>query len=194
MPRPRSCFYARPRSERRVTSLFRGWWDRFRQEIGDVFTPIVQRAQKAKAGGATIERKWDPDYVFDEHPLADGKVYSFLQDVYSKVITPLEGSGFTQQALGDYLMLNRVLNETAVTRYSWGRSELANPRGETPATARKALMEMRVTYGAEAMEQLENLGRRFPGSSLPPDAALATRWGFSATPCSRRLSRTAITT
>ena len=140
---------------------FRGWWDRFRQEIGDVFTPIVQRAQKAKAGGATIERKWDPDYVFDEHPLADGKVYSFLQDVYSKVITPLEGSGFTQQALGDYLMLNRVLNETAVTRYSWGRSELANPRGETPATARKALMEMRVTYGAEAMEQLENLGRRF---------------------------------
>ena len=138
--------------------------DRIRTEFWDVYWPIVKRAKEAKRAGNQVNPNFDPEKFFDEHPFAEGGIYKFIQDVHEKVVRPLEEREISTHQLGEFLEINRVANEAWVdpeTGQRGGRASLANPGGETTATARKALMEMRVRLGMETMTHLEFYARKF---------------------------------
>ena len=104
---------AAERKERYTT--FRGWWDRFRQELFDVFDPLVSKGAALERGGKALPDRYNPRILFDEHPLADNANYEMVQRLWEKVVKPIEADGFTLNDLGEYLFLQRVLNERLVT-------------------------------------------------------------------------------
>lgn len=129
----------------------RGWWDRFRQELFDVFDPLVKRGDAIERQGGRIPDKINPRYLFDEHPLADNANYRMVQQLWEKVVKPVEADGFTLNELGEYLFLQRVLNERFDVEpgaIGGGRSQVANPLGITPEAARLGLLRMRLESGS----------------------------------------------
>ncbi len=140
---------------------FAGWLSRFKQEYHDNYAPIVDRA-----GSADARTAW----IFEAHPLADNLVYRWLERMQRTVIAPIEGAGFSQTQLGQLLFYNRIANERyAVTGRiakelgidTGGRSVIANPRGETPQTARLQLLRMRLENGTRAQTLLEAGAQKF---------------------------------
>ncbi len=144
-------------------ATFRGWNDRFRQELFDVFDPLVNRATKIERAGGKISPKFNPRLLFDEHPLAaDNSNYRMLQQLWEKVIKPVEAEQFTLHELGEYLFLQRVLNERfADTIKTTGRAQLANPLGMTPETARLGLLRMRLQAGDVRFTRLTAAADKF---------------------------------
>lgn len=143
-------------------ATFRGWNDRLRQELFDTFDPLVRRAVKLERQGAAIPQRFNPRLVLDEHPLADNANYRMLQRLWENVVKPVEADSFTLHELGEYLFLQRVLNERfAETVSTTGRSELANPLGITPETARLGLLRMRLQAGMQRFGRLEAAAAKF---------------------------------
>lgn len=151
-------------------NTFRGWTDRFKMQYSDVYYPIVKRTRALKAQGKRVAWHEDPEMLFDEHPLAaDNVSYRFMDRLYKKVIQPLEAAGLSQEQLGEFMMLNRILNEELIKTVEnaagepqdmkTGRQVLANPLGIQPPQARKQLLNMRLGLGIEKMTLLEDFAR-----------------------------------
>ena len=145
-------------------ATMRGWWDRFRQELFDTFDPLVRQGDAIERRGGKIPDKINPRFLFDEHPLGDNANYRMTQQLWEKVIKPVEADGFTLDQLGEYMFLQRVLNErfdVADDVAGGGRAQVANPLGTTPETARLGLLRMRLDSGWQRFARLEAAADKF---------------------------------
>jgi hypothetical protein len=147
---------------------WQGWLSQLKQETFNVFDPIIKRQRKVEAlRGGFLPDKQRPDWFFNAHPLGENKVFLKLTNMQTKVLDPILERGMDRTVLGEYLELNRIANEwydvvdkDGVVSKA-GRAGLANPGGESPGTARAALMVMRRKLGADNWATLEAAARRF---------------------------------
>jgi hypothetical protein len=130
----------------------RGWWDRFRQELFDTFDPLVARGAALERAGRELPARYNPRFLFDEHPLADNRNYEMVQRLWEKVVKPIEAADFTLHEFGEFLFLTRVLNERIV-------------RAEPPASAVQAWqvarnIALRITDPVRRAEAVRDLDRK----------------------------------
>jgi hypothetical protein len=110
-----------------------------------------------KAGYHTIPSHLDPHYIMQELRLSNNDVKLYVDDVQEKVVKPMIDTGATQDDLGQYLFLTRV--ET-------GRSEVPNPQGHTPETAKAGLKYLRDSMQPKAWAALEKSAQTFRDMSF----------------------------
>lgn len=144
-----------------------GWLDRFKQAAIDLYSPAVRRERQVKG----VPGEPGPiEKLFDEHPLADNRVFRWLERMQRTVVQPLETLGISQDDLGEFLFLDRVKNERyevtkqiegEVMTEDGGRSVLANPLGITPEVAQLQLLRMRLEHGLRGMTILEAAAKKF---------------------------------
>jgi hypothetical protein len=163
-------FAAKMQERELLHNQFRGWTQKLRQQALDVFDPIIQKQRALEAAGQQVPMNERVDFLFGEHPLADNKVYRFLQQMWKNVVTPLESASFTTDDLGEYLFLKRILNERYEVNNKLapksapevgGRSVIPNPLGITPEVARLQLLRMRLTHGIKRMTLLDAAANYF---------------------------------
>lgn len=147
--------FIRARERRRQQHMTaRGWVDVLREQLYDRYDPIVRRQKEAEAAGREIPEKLRMDVLFDEHPLADNLTYTWLKRMWERVVKPLEAAEMTLEDMGEYLFFSRIMAD---------RQGMANPKGHTPATARAALLRMRLDLGNKKFTLLERGAEAFHG-------------------------------
>jgi hypothetical protein len=149
--------------EARYSSM-RGWWDRFRQELFDTFDPLVKKGEQLERAGKKIPDRYNPRFLFDEHPLGDNRNYEMVQRLWEKVVKPIEADGWTLGELGEYLFLQRVLNERLIRNdppptvvKDWKAAYVAAAKITNPALRAKATRELQEKLSEWNMSQ--NVGR-----------------------------------
>lgn len=165
--------------EARYKSM-RGWWDRFRQELFDVFDPLVKKGAKLERAGAKIPHRFNPRFLFDEHPLADTRNYEMVQHLWESVVKPIEADGFTLNDLGEYLFLQRVLNERLVTSElppggiaAWKKAMTAAAYIQDPAIRAREMQRLQEIISEwEAGENNGRSGVANPQGTTPETARL----------------------
>lgn len=125
---------------------WRGWYLQLKQHLFDIYQPQVEKAQAAEKAGAKFNPAEDPRNILEEQPMTDNVNQRFVRRMFEGVLQPLEAAGISVEDLGQYLFLDRVMK---------GRSDIANPLGTTPATARLQMLKMRLDNGIEKMTLLE---------------------------------------
>jgi hypothetical protein len=125
---------------------WKGHWLELKQQLADVYEPIVDRARKAEAAGAKWPPAEDPRNILESGLMVDNTNMRFTRRVWEGVIKPVEDTGLGTEELGRYLLLRRIQTQ---------RAEIANPLGLTPATAGQQLLKMRLDLGMERMSRLE---------------------------------------
>lgn len=139
--------FLRHRERRRAQKLnTRGFIDTLKDELYDRFNPVIRRQEAVEKEGGTIQPDLDMRKLFDEHPMADNLVYTWLNRVFERVVKPLEAVDITLDDMGEYLFFSRVMAD---------RSGMANPQGHTADTARAALLRMRLDVGNAKFTLLE---------------------------------------
>lgn len=138
------------RKQQRMTA--RGFLDQLKEQFYDKYNPIIQRQRTLEKAGTTVPADLRMDWLFDEHPMADNLTYTWLSRVWKRVVQPLEAKEITLEDLGEYLFFNRLMAD---------RSNLANPLGHTPATAKSAIFRMRLDMGIEKFTVLEHGAKLF---------------------------------
>lgn len=133
------------------------------QLLFDKAAPLVRRENLAKAAGKTISMQASPRFAMEELALADNRNHTMLDDIQSKVVAPLLERGIDIEDLGQYLMFDRIANGGRSVpapipedpnnpgspdpnfdpMAEENRSEMANPFGHTPETARDMLEGMK---------------------------------------------------
>ena len=73
-------------------------------------------------------------------------------DMNKEVVQPIELAGMTMDDMGEYLVLNRIMND---------RSDVANPYGFTPDSAREQLEYFKKSVGEENFKMLEEKMKTF---------------------------------
>ena len=145
--------YLRARERRRQQKqTTRGFIDALKDELYDRFNPVIRRQEQVEKAGGKIDPALDMRKLFDEHPLADNLVYTWLNRVFERVVKPLEAVDITLDDMGEYLFFSRVMAD---------RSGMANPQGHTAQTARLALLRMRLDLGNKKFELLERAAAQF---------------------------------
>jgi len=156
--------------QREQRGTLKSFVNELRTGLDTIYWPAIAREREsAKAGNPTAQQHV-VEWFFDAHPLHDNDVYLWLNHVNEGVIKPMQERGLTPDDLGEYLLWDRVANERYdVTKMVngklettvGGRSVLANPRGHTPETARKQLMQLERKVGAPAFAVLQNAAAKF---------------------------------
>ncbi len=145
--------YLRHRERRRLQKqTVRGFVDTLKDELYDRFNPVVRRQEAVEKDGGKVAADLDMRKLFDEHPLADNLVYTWLSRVFERVVKPLEAQDITLDDMGEYLFFSRVMAD---------RAGMANPQGHTAATARAALLRMRLDLGNKKFTLLERSAEQF---------------------------------
>lgn len=147
---------------------WKGTLDQIKQHHYNIYQPIIDKQNRLEAMGVNVPLKERVDWMFDEHPMADNRIYRFLQRLQSKVIDPIQSLDIDRETLGQYLMLNRIATEEyngkvedALGIEKEGRRHVANPLGITPTAARLHLMQMKRDLGKTRFSTLERASERF---------------------------------
>ena len=138
--------------EQRRTS-WKGYWLKLQQVVVDSNMPIVRKVQEAEARGVKFSASEDPRNILEEGLMKDNVNARFVRRMFEGVVQPIEEAGITVTQLGSYLFLRRIT--------AGDRSDLANPLGTTPATARLDLLKMRLDLGMDAMTRMERAVEAF---------------------------------
>ncbi len=124
----------------------KNFWARMRQQLDDQNYEIIKKQREYEANGEVYEDKKNPKFLLDELPFVDNENYLLLDDMNKDVVQPIELAGMTMGDMGEYLVLNRIMND---------RSDIANPYGFTPDSAKEQLSFMKKSIGEENFKMLE---------------------------------------
>jgi hypothetical protein len=189
--------FVRKMEERRAAGRsFRGWHNRVRQELENVFAPVEQRARQIakQPGGAPAAKALE--WLLDEHPLAmEARNYQLLQDLYERVVKPIYAAGLSLDDVGELLLLRRITGtqvpeaagpatapaelrrgssfgeEGGGQRAAGGpegtRRDLANPWGHTPQSAAEQLAYLEQLHGPENWARIQAAAQAFDEVAWP---------------------------
>jgi len=132
----------------------RSYWHHFKSTIIDRASPIIDKMNAFKKSGGIINPEDNPMFYLHEHNYIGGKLKNLFYDILIGVIEPINATGFTmaetEVELGLYLFWNRVMTE---------RATMANPEGETEATAASNLKEREKLLGPEKWKAIVDGGK-----------------------------------
>lgn len=118
----------------------------------DKAAPIIDAEKAAAKSGATIADSESAMYAMDELTHKDSVNHVFLEDVERTVWQPMREAGLTMDDAGEFMALRRMINE---------RTEIINPFGHTPDTAKEAMADLERVLGAEKFAALQKHIQRF---------------------------------
>ncbi len=127
---------------------------KLKTELIDKNTAILNKLKEAEKQGEKINPEDNPKYYLEEWNYIGGKVKNLLDKINSQVINPSTTQGITQDDLGEYLFLNRVVTE---------RKDIANPLGQNRETAQKQLDYLLETLGQAKFDILKTSVDKFQG-------------------------------
>ena len=125
---------------------------RLKTELIDKNTAILNKLKQAEKQGKKINPEDNPTYYLEDWNYIGGKVKNLLEKINTDVITPLTAQGITQDDLGEYLFLQRVVTE---------RKDIANPLGHNRETAQKQLDYLLEKLGQEKFDLLKTSVDKF---------------------------------
>lgn len=129
-------------------------WFRLRTELIDKNTALLDKIKEVEKQGRIINPEDNPKYYLEEYNYIGGKIKNLLGDIDDIVIKPLENQGITQENIGEYLFLNRVVTE---------RADIANPLGQNKETAQRQLEYLHSILGNEKFVLLRQSIDKFQG-------------------------------
>ena len=124
----------------------KNFWARMRQQLDDQNYAIIQKQRAYEANGEIMPDDKNPKFLLDELPFVDNENYLLLDDMNKDVVQPIELAGMTMDDMGEYLVLNRIMND---------RKDVANPYGFTPDSAKEQLEFLKKSVGEENFKMLE---------------------------------------
>lgn len=101
---------------------------------------IIDKISELKKNNIYVNPEDNPRYFLEEHNYVGGVLKSFIESKIQPIYQHIIKSGLLWEDLGEYLFLNRVVNE---------RGDLANPFGFDPRTAKQQLDFLKDQVGDE---------------------------------------------
>jgi hypothetical protein len=127
-------------------------WERLRQQLDDVYYPILKKQREAEAKGVVFSDENSPKYLLQEQSYIDNENFLLVEDIDRNVVKPIEDAGMIIDDLGEYLLLNRIQND---------RADIANPFGFNKENAGKQLEFLRQNVGEQNFELLKEKAQYF---------------------------------
>lgn len=112
----------------------RDLWFRFRVQMVDKNTPLIDRVIQLETRGVRINPDDDPRYFLEERNYMGGKVKAFTERYFQPIYKDLTAAGVTWNEFGRVLFYERII--------AGDRSEMANPKGFNPADATALLDDL----------------------------------------------------
>lgn len=128
------------------------FWERLRQQVDDVNYPITKKQQQAEAAGHVFAPEDSPRFVLQEQSLADNENFLLVETIDREIVKPIEKAGMIVEDIGEYLLLDRIINE---------RVNIANPFGFNTKNAPKQMEFLKKTVGEENFALLEKKVKQF---------------------------------
>ncbi len=128
------------------------FWERLRQQIDDRNYPILKKQQMAEANGYVFAPEASPRFLLQEQSLADNENFLLAETIDREIVKPIEEAGMIIEDIGEYLLLDRIVNE---------RVNIANPFGFNTKNAPKQMDFLKKTVGAENFKLLEEKVQAF---------------------------------
>jgi hypothetical protein len=125
---------------------------KLRTELIDKNTAILDKIKELEKQGTKINPEDNPKYYLEEYNYIGGKIKNLLEEINRDVLEPVLKESLTQEDLGEYLFLNRVITE---------RADIANPLGHNRKTAEKQLQHLSDKIGQDKFNKLKSAIERF---------------------------------
>ena len=113
--------------QRQTTERHQHLWFRLRHELLDKHTTFIDRVHELEQRGVTINPDDDPRYLLSERNYLGGKLKGFVEEQFAPIHQEILESGVGWATFGELLFYDRII--------AGDRSELANPKGLSPADA-----------------------------------------------------------
>ena len=115
---------------------------------------ILQNVQpiKARAKKSNRDKALAAFYTADELAYSENRNYVMVRQITEEIFDPLRERGITEQDIGDYLFMRRVVDE---------RNELANPLGYTPTESAKEIKALKDRLGEDRFNFLDQTMQRW---------------------------------
>jgi 16S rRNA G966 N2-methylase RsmD len=122
------------------------FWERLRQQLDDQNYPILKKQKEAEAAGHVFPDAENPKFVLQEQSLADNENFMLVDKIDKEIVKPLEKAGMIVEDVGEYLLLDRIINE---------RVNIANPFGFNTKNAPKQMDFLKKTVGEKNFDLLQ---------------------------------------
>ena len=113
--------------QRQTTERRHNLWFRLRHELLDKHTTFIDRVHELEQRGVTINPDDDPRYILSERNYLGGKLKGFVEEQFAPIHQEILESGVGWATFGELLFYDRII--------AGDRSEVANPKGLSPANA-----------------------------------------------------------
>ncbi len=120
--------------------------EQLRQQLDDRYYPVLKKVQEAEAKGKIIDDNSNPKYLLQETSLVNNENYLLVDKMDREISKPIKAAGMSDDDIGIYLMLKRIMNE---------RQNIANPFGFDINTATDQLEYLKERVGEENFKLLE---------------------------------------
>ncbi len=122
-------------SQKRLRDRGRDLWTALKLHTVNKDAPFTDRAKRLEKAGTRIPAPIDPRGLLDERRYVGGKLKAWVQRHVDPLKRQLEGLGIDWHTFGEALFYERII--------AGDRSELANPLGLSPETARRSYDDLK---------------------------------------------------
>lgn len=128
------------------------FWERLRQQVDDINYPILKEQRMKEANGHVFTEENNPKFVLQEQSMVDNENFLLVEKIDREIVKPIEEAGMIIEDMGEYLLLDRIVNE---------RVNIANPFGFNTKNAPKQMDFLKKTVGEENFKLLEQKVKEF---------------------------------
>jgi predicted RNA methylase len=128
-------------------------WFRLKTQLVDKNYAVIDRVTALQKRGVQVSPDDDPRYLLEERNYLGGKLKGFTERHFLPVFEAVTKAGISWSDFGEALFYERII--------AGDRSELANPRGITPAVAQDLLDSLRDNLGGAKENVLNQQMTRF---------------------------------
>jgi hypothetical protein len=136
-----------------IESRRKRYWEHFKHTVIDKNYQIIDRVKKAERSGKQINPDENPEYFLEERNYIGGKIKAVFERDFQPIYTTLTENEVLWEDFGEVLFYERIA--------SGDRSDVANPRGITPAAAQELLDTIKKEYGDERWSLIQEQASKF---------------------------------
>lgn len=129
------------------------YWSHFKHTVIDKNYQIIDRVKKAKKQGKIINPDENPEYFLEERNYIGGKIKALFEREFNTIYSTLNENDITWDDFGELLFYERIA--------AGDRSDVANPRGITPAAAKELVENMKQEYGDARWQIMQEMAEKF---------------------------------
>lgn len=129
------------------------YWSHFKHTVIDKNYQIIDRVKKARKQGKSINPDENPEYFLEERNYIGGKIKALFEREFNTIYSTLNENDITWDDFGELLFYERIA--------AGDRSDVANPRGITPAAAKELIENMKQEYGEARWPIMQAMTEKF---------------------------------